>query len=355
MPRKHSILYIRTLCFLLALLPLCTMAQAYRFVPVRSDSVTFLDRDITNFQLFPRLVSPIVDKPQPLYPPRAPLAELERQWRERVLPALNAVGGSGSETEAQGYAAVANFYDAQTLWLLTGEARYVDAMERALTGGLPAAMFSSPDASERLLCAQAVMDASQLVYATDTAGLYVNFYLNTMAHVATPQFNFMLDQLTAMPFGPMVKLRLRVPDGAALPLALHLRLPEWAVDVPEIYVNGHEADYDVERGYAVIRRTWRARDEVYMLFDLSPRLVSDGGNSFLRCGSIVYCPQDSIAADAVAWVEPAGADTLSRHPLYDLCYQAGSDTVCTRLRPYFETPQPLRRHLHTPGLRLKEP
>lgn len=254
-PFTRAYIYIRYVRLPFLCLALCALQHGraqvmrpQRPVPlaeiVRSDSITFLDRDITNFQLFALLV----DKDVTPYPPTYPVAPLPRRindW-ERQLPSLNAVGGTGRNFASQGYSAAATMYQAFDLWYHTLEGSYMDFAERALMGGLPAAMLSSPDATERSVCAQAVIDASQYVYATDTAGLFVNFYLNTMAHIVGNGMDIMLDQATQTPFGPMMKLRIRCAEGSRSTFKLRLRLPEWNDSLPVIYVNGHEQEYHVE-------------------------------------------------------------------------------------------------------------
>lgn len=323
---------------------------------IRSDSVSFLDRDVTNFQLFALLVDEKVE-PKPTIFPSQPTEFLIQHWQEATLPCLNAVGGIGDESIQQGYAVVATFYEAATLWQLTGEANYADVMERALMGGLPATMMSSPDATERCVAAQAVMDASQMVYTTDSLGIFVNFFLNTMAHVCTPEgLDLLIDQATQMPFGPMMKLRLRDINGKNATFTLRLRLPEWGTSHPEIFINGHETDYEVERGYAVIHRTWRPYDELYMVFDILPKGIVKGDRTMFRCGPVVYCPQDSIPSDTQLRLFEGGEDELSHHPIYTLQYTQGNDILKTSLRPYFETP-PLKRHiwLHKVHFENEEP
>ena len=324
---------------------LCAQVQTVPAMRLtQSDNVSFLDRDVTNFQLFALLVDENVE-PQATILPSQPTKTLIRHWREKTLPYLNTVGGTGDESIQQGYAVVATFYEAAALWQLTGDASYVDIMERALMGGLPATMMSSPDATERSVAAQAVMDASQMVYTTDTSGIFVNFFLNTMAHVCTPEgLDLLIDQATQMPFGPMMKLRLRDINGRNATFTLRLRLPEWGTPHPDIFINGHETDYEVERGYAVIRRTWRPYDELYMVFDILPKAIVKGDSTMFRCGPVVYCPQDSIPSDTQLRLLEGGEDELSHHPLYTLQYTQGSDTLRTSLRPYFETP-PLNRHI----------
>ncbi len=323
------------LCFLRGLHVGAQMLPA-PIMPVRSDSVVFLNRDVTNWQLLSLMVDRDVS-PSPIALPQRPLDTLIKHWQEATAPRLNLVGGFGDLRPIQGYAAVATFYEAAALWLRTGSAEYIDALERTLMGGLPDAMFHSPDAMERALAAQAMIDASQLVYATDSAGLYVNFYLNTFAHIVRGDTtDIIVDQSTAMPWQGMVKLRVQSGNHRTLVTTLRLRLPEWADERPTLFINGHETDYNVQQGYAVIRRQWMRYDELYLVFNTLPRPIDVAGGQVFRCGPVVYCAQEIKSTFKPHILSAAAPDEQTGHPRYSLSSANPSDSSQVMLCPYFE-------------------
>ena len=329
-----------------AYIPSLAQRELATISSVRSDSILFLDRDITNLQLFPLLVDQEVS-PQPFALPKRPLPEAVAHWQNEVAPHLNAVGSFGETTQSEGYTAVANLYEAASLWFATGEGAYIDAVEKALFGALPATMFSSPDAVERAVAAQAMIDASQIVYATDSLGLYVNFYLNTFAHIVTTQGQtYNVDISTTMPWGGMMKLRIRTPQQQAIPLTLRLRIPSWVDEAPAIYVDGIEQDYTVERGYALIHRTWKYYDEVYMLFNVVPKPTTLGGRTRWSGGPITYCMEDTACAPSQYDIELLGEDAMTHHPVYALTTTQQADTTQLILRPYMDLPPQKRRIWH---------
>ena len=322
----------------------CAQQIAHEIAWTRSDSIVFLDRDITNFQLFALLVNRDA-APAPFVPPTPSLAHALTRWKESVLPALNPVGSTDEMQQGEGFTAVANFYEAAFLWLSTGDAGYMDAIERCLMGSLPATMFYSTDIVERSVAAAAVMDASQLVYATDSVGLYVNLYINTFAHIVTPRGqDYMVDIITSMPWEGMTKLRLRSPGKHTVEATLRLRIPEWQETPLPIYVNGIEYDYNIQRGYAIITRSWQADDEVYIPFNVVPRRVVENGRTMWRGGPIVYCLNDSLQCNARADIQYCGEDPETRHPIYALSSTTPGDTTKHVLKPYFDLP-PEKRNI----------
>lgn len=312
--------------------------------PVCGDSVVFFSRDATNWPL----LALTVDRDAAPSPIAIPSKSLELQlshWQNATLPNLNLVGGSGDATTIQGYSAMATFYEAAALWMLTGESQFIDAIERALFGGLPDAMFHSPDAMERAMAAKAMADASQMVYGTDTTGVFVNFYLNTFAHIVTPDsLDVVIDQSTTMPWGPMTRIRLSGKGREPVTLALRIRIPEWLTEKPIIYVNGHDTEYTMARGYAVIRRKWTYGDELYMTFDTTPKPCAVESGNVVRCGPVVYCTTDSLPNAGLLRIEAAAPDEQTGHPLYALKPADAGSIESAVLRPFFEA-TPVRRQI----------
>lgn len=230
-----------------------------------------------------------------------------RRWSERVLPRLNLVGGlgdAGASGQAEG--AMQVVAAAAPLLLQTADAQYADAIERAVFNALCAAVSAPGGMSfDKHVAAQTLMDAAGMVYATDSAGVYVNLYLNTSAHIVTPRFDFVLDQMTAMPFDGLVKLRLTGLGPGRHRLKLRFRMPAWALcrafpagtyavegeelPLPVVYVNGREPlRQGFENGYVVIDREWVSGDEVYFVLPVRPAWVRADGRSAVLCGPLVY-------------------------------------------------------------------
>jgi len=82
------------------------------------------------------------------------------------------------------------------------------------------------------------------------------------------------------------------PDG---PITLALRIPGWAGE-PVLTVNGSVVPVEVERGFARLRRTWRAGDTVGLRLRVEPALVradvavaDAAGKVAIMRGPVVYC------------------------------------------------------------------
>jgi DUF1680 family protein len=127
-----------------------------------------------------------------------------------------------------------------------------------------------------------------------------------------------LAQETAYPWDGAVKID--VNPAQAAPFALRVRIPGWARGVPvpsslyhymgdegvpaplgaKITVNGERAEIKLDRGYAVIDRTWQPGDVVEMVLSLPVRRVvsneaiaENRGKVAVERGPLVYCLEGS--------------------------------------------------------------
>lgn len=281
--------------------------RSLAFVP--ADSVMFFDARRGNYRLMAAAVdTSLVPRPVEVDGrSRRALRKAARTWQSEVADVLNPVGGSGDALATeQTFAAAQAVQASAAMFLRTGRSCYMDVVERAVTNALPSALL--PDASffERRVAAQTMLDAAGMIYATDEKGVYVNLYVNSYVVIAAGDVRLTLDQVTAMPSDGRVRFRVGGLRRGAGPMAFRFRLPEWqggdavaagpmaeAVGTaprPVIYVNGHETDYEVVDGYAVVERRWRNRDEVYFDFSLQPQALrrrSDGAMAWRR-GPLVY-------------------------------------------------------------------
>lgn len=280
---KH---FLPSLVLFLLSLPL----QAQKLLPrqleyVDADSIVIWESGKTDLRGLALKIVPELT-PQHVSVKDMPKKELRlrlQEWTEEIAPALNLAGGNGDEaTQPQAEAAERTVKAAAPLLLATGDSRFADALERAAVNALPAEIKADGRLTfGKRLAARTLLDITGMIYATDQDEIYVNYYLNSSAHIRTEQLNVVIDQLTAMPHSGRVKLRISGMHRNGTFLKLRLRIPAWARGsifpeesytaekqwpLPTVYVNGREEFFSMERGYLTITREWNNGDEVY--FDL---------------------------------------------------------------------------------------
>lgn len=285
-----------------------------------------------------------------------------RNWEEEILPKLNLVGGLGDvarEAQAEGAAQVVNA--AAPLLLQTADAQYADAIERAVFNALCAsASASGPMSFEKHLAAQTLMDATGTFYATDAEGVYVNLYLNTSTHIVTPDFDFVLDQMTAMPFDGMVKLRLTGLGPGRHRLKMRFRMPSWAAHraypagsyvlgdgetpLPTVYVNGREPlQQDFVNGYVVVDREWVTGDEVFFVLPVKPVWAVSSGKKAACVGPLAYALSGHSAGSSVPEQGQlvVGAAVNGQGNAFLEVQSQATDSSAVALEPYMDAPGPV--------------
>lgn len=267
-----------------------------------------------------------------------------QRWQE-TFSQRNLVGGVGdAQTESQGIAAARWVEQAQSLFLMQGDAAYIDCVERALFN---AVMHTAQDTTDMAGSIDRKIAAAQLLafpawmYATKgTTDLYINLYANATSNIRWGDTTFSLDQITDMPVSGSVKFRFN-GMGKGLRFKVHLRMPEWTgmrkntpyvyvggeAQQPTVYVNGHEVDplQVDEKGYVVIDRVWRSLEEIYIDFPLHAQYVLPAststdhlhapihGRAALQWGPLVYLAGSANASQYFMPTQPVNpTDGLSR-------------------------------------------
>lgn len=284
-------------------------------------------------------------------------------WNNIVSKKMYITGGIGSTNDGEAFganyelpnataynetcAAIGMVYVNHRLFLLHGDSKYYDVLERTLYNGLISGVSLEGDAffypnplkvnKERKYqrqawfgCACCPSNISRFipslpgyVYAVKDKDVYVNLF---MGNTSTLQVNgqpVTLKQETAYPYSGNVKL---IVEQAALPFTLKVRIPGWTRNeaMPSdlytfadqkqstwsVKVNGEEVKADLQQGYCSISRDWKAGDVVDLGFDLQPRLVkaneqveADRGLVAVQCGPIVYCvesPDNAKPIDSIS-------------------------------------------------------
>jgi uncharacterized protein len=244
------------------------------------------------------------------------------------------------------------------MFLLTGEAAYVDVMERVMYNGvlsgvsLDGTLFFYPNPLESdgkykfnkgraerapwfgVACcpgniSRFLPSVPGYVYATKGDALYVNLFIAGEAKVELGGKAITVRMDTRYPWDGGVKLT--VVETAAGTFALNIRIPGWARNEPvptglyryagggaatvSIRVNGKPVALDMDKGYARIRRVWKKGDRVEVVFPMEARRVvahpsvkDDEGFVAVERGPLVYCAEGpDNGGRALGIVLPDGA------------------------------------------------
>ena len=283
---------------------------------------------------------------------------LDALWTSVVARRMYLTGGIGSrhhgeafgedyelpntEAYAETCAALANVLWNHRMFLLHGDAKYLDVLERTLYNGflsgisLPgdAFFYANPLASDGewpfnvhtgavrypwFECSCCPTNVVRLLpslpgyaYAHRDGDLFVNLYVAGTATVPAAAGDVTLTQETDYPWSGAVKLTVD-PSGEST-FALRLRIPGWArgepvpsdlyrhldavAEAPSLRVNGEPVDLELDRGFAVVRRHWRAGDVVALHLPMPVRRVvshrgiaGNHGRVAVERGPLVYCAE----------------------------------------------------------------
>ena len=276
---------------------------------------------------------------------------IDRIWENIVSKKLYITGGIGATNQGEAFgrnyqlpnmtaycetcAAIGNVYVNHRMFLLHGDAKYYDVLERTLYNGLISGVslegngFFYPNPLESAgqherkawfgcaccpsnIC-RFIPSVPGYVYAVKDNALYVNLFMpNTMTQKVAGK-EVTLTQRTGYPYGGDIEITV---DKTALKkeMALKVRIPGWvrgeavpsdlytfADDVKTGYtviVNGVPVESALEQGYFTISRKWKKGDQVVVHFDMEPRVVkahaevkADEGRIAVQKGPVVYCAE----------------------------------------------------------------
>jgi len=275
---------------------------------------------------------------------------IDRIWENMASKRLYLTGGIGArhggeafgddyelpskEAYAETCAAIANAMWNQRMFLLHGDAKYIDVLERVLYNGYlsgvslggdrffyvnPLASDGKPQRQEWFGCACCPTNVVRFmpslpgyVYAQHADAVYVNLFVAGTGKVPASGQVVELKQETRYPWEGDVKITVS-PEKPA-DLTLYVRIPGWVRGQPvpgdlyttlngkpEAYtlkVNGTALTPELEKGYAKIKRTWQPGDTIELSLPLSVRRVvanpqakdCTGRVAFER-GPIVFCAE----------------------------------------------------------------
>ena len=272
-------------------------------------------------------------------------------WDNIVSKKLYITGGIGATCNGEAFgenyelpnmsaycetcAAIGNVYVNYRLFLLHGESKYYDVLERTLYNGLISGVslegngFFYPNPLESMgqhqrqpwfgcaccpsnIC-RFIPSLPGYIYAVKDKNVYVNLFLSNKSSLTVGGKKVALSQATEYPWNGDITLT--VDQNAAGQFAMKIRIPGWLRNQPvpsNLYtytdgkrlsatcsVNGNSvAVTPSPDGYLTIDRRWKKGDRVNLHFDMEPRTVrannkveADRGMVSIERGPLVYCAE----------------------------------------------------------------
>lgn len=238
-------------------------------------------------------------------------------------------------------AAIANVYWNHRMFLLHGDSKYIDILEKSLYNGLLSGVgmdgksffytnamqiknsFQHKDMeggrSGWFPCSCCPTNVTRLIpsvpgymYAQKDNDLYVNLFATSSTNLTIQKKPVQVVQQNNYPWDG--KLTFTVSPKSSLDFNLLVRIPGWAQNqaMPsnlytfanagsekvKITINGKPVDYKIEHGYAVLKKTWKKGDVVEVNLPMEVKQVvanenvkDDLGKVALQRGPLMYCAE----------------------------------------------------------------
>ena len=231
-------------------------------------------------------------------------------------------------------AAIGHVYWNHRLFLLHGESKYMDVLERTLYNGVlsgvsldgkgffypnPLASHGQHERSAWFGCACCPGNVTRFIasvpgyaYAHRDSALYVNLFIGGEAKITLASGAVRVEQETRYPWNGAVRITVHPEKPSRF--ELRVRIPGWAVNQPvpgnlyryadsaardvRLCVNSVPAAPMMDNGYAVLQREWRNGDVVEMEMSMPARRVAADervaacrGRVALERGPIVFCAE----------------------------------------------------------------
>ena len=274
---------------------------------------------------------------------------IDRIWDNIVTKKLYITGGIGATSSGEAFgknyelpnmsaycetcAAIGNVYVNYRLFLLHGDSKYFDVLERTLYNGLISGVslegngFFYPNPLESMgqhqrqawfgcaccpsnIC-RFIPSLPGYVYAVKDKNVYVNLFLSNKTELTVGKKKVALSQQTNYPWDGDITITIDKNNVGRF--ALKIRIPGWVKGkvVPSdlySYADGKRLGYLISvnnqqlypeiHDYITIDRQWKKGDKVQIHFDMEPRVVrannkveADRGMVAVERGPLVYCAE----------------------------------------------------------------
>ncbi|MBK0377731.1 glycoside hydrolase family 127 protein [Mucilaginibacter segetis] len=238
-------------------------------------------------------------------------------------------------------AAIGSVFWNQRMFLLHGDAKYIDVLEKTLYNGLISGVgldgksffytnamqiqdnFNHPDIERErsgwFTCSCCPTNVARLIpsvpgymYAQNGKDIYVNLFISGTANVTVNNSKVKITQQNNYPWNG--DLAFTVAPSKAMDMNVRIRIPGWAQNeaIPSdlyryqhqnnenvtIKINGEPVQYHMEKGYAVLAKKWKKNDRIEVNLPMEVRRVTanaklpnDDNKVALQRGPMMYCAE----------------------------------------------------------------
>ena len=285
------------------------------------------------------------------------LKAIDAIWEDVASKKIYITGGIGATNSGEAFgtaydlpnmsayaetcAAIANVYWNSRMFLLHGDSKYIDVLERTLYNGLlsgvsldgthffypnPLASVGQHERSEWFSCACCISNMTRFlpsvpgyVYAQNGNDLYVNLFMSNSSDLKLASGKVNISQTTSYPWTG--KINMQINPEKQNKFNLRVRIPGWSNQEPVsgnlyttdqhklpivIMVNDQVLKYKMDKGYAVISRTWAKGDKVTVDLPMQPQRIfansqvkADAGRFAIQYGPVIYCLEGFDNKDSV--------------------------------------------------------
>lgn len=285
------------------------------------------------------------------------LRAIDKIWENVVTKKMYVQGSIGAKGDGERFgknyelpnataynetcAAIANVFWNERMFLLHGDSKYIDVLEKTLYNGLISGIgldgksffytnamqvtnhFNNNDVEasrsgwfECSCCptnlVRLIPSVPGYVYAQQDNNVYANLFISGTTELVVEKNNVEIVQQNNYPWNG--DLSFTINPSKTTEFNFKVRIPGWAQNaaIPSdlyqfknnsdkkiiIKINGQQTDYTIEKGFAVLNRKWKKADVVEVVLPMEVRRViankmiaEDNGKVALQMGPIIYCAE----------------------------------------------------------------
>lgn len=278
---------------------------------------------------------------------RSYIDAIDRIWDNVVTKKIYLTGGIGAAGAWEGFgpayelpnesayaetcASIANVYWNHRMFLLHGDARYIDVLERVIYNGAlsgigfsgdrffypnPLASSGQHSRSPWFTCSCCPSNVTRFLpsipgyaYAVRGEDVYVNLFMQSDAQISLKEGTVTLRQITDYPWSGGIKIVVDTEEPRSFNLMV--RIPGWALgtplygdlyryaeggnEAPVLKLNGKTVRLKTKNGYVSLKRRWKQGDTVDIDLPMPVRRVlahdaveADRGRVAVERGPLVY-------------------------------------------------------------------